>query len=107
MGATHFLMKTLSTVRTEQSLHVLAYNLKRTIQLLAEADSRRLRPTKPHESLRSMLSACATVSVEVIDQPTARRTRWRFGAVLAAPMMIATARVTPAPAPAAEADKAG
>jgi hypothetical protein len=34
MGATHFLMKTLSKVRTELSLHVLAYNLKRMIQLL-------------------------------------------------------------------------
>jgi hypothetical protein len=34
MGATHFLMKTLDRVRTEMSLHVLAYNLKRVIQLL-------------------------------------------------------------------------
>jgi len=29
MGATHFLTKTLPRVRTEMSLHVLAYNLKR------------------------------------------------------------------------------
>jgi len=34
MGATHFLMKTLPRVRTELSLHVLAYNLKRLIQML-------------------------------------------------------------------------
>lgn len=34
MGSTHFLMKTIPKVRTEMSLHVLAYNLKRTIQLL-------------------------------------------------------------------------
>ena len=34
MGATHFLMKTLPKVRTELSLHVLAYNLKRAIQML-------------------------------------------------------------------------
>lgn len=34
MGATHFLTKTIPKVRTEVSLHVLAYNLKRTIQLL-------------------------------------------------------------------------
>jgi hypothetical protein len=33
MGATHFLMKTLPKVRTEMSLHVLAYNLKRMIQM--------------------------------------------------------------------------
>ena len=34
MGATHFLMKTIPKVRTELSLHVLAYNLKRMFQLL-------------------------------------------------------------------------
>jgi len=34
MGATHFLTKTLPKVRTELSLHVLAYNLKRLIQML-------------------------------------------------------------------------
>ena len=33
MGATHFLTKTLPKVRTELSLHVLAYNLKRMIQM--------------------------------------------------------------------------
>ena len=37
MGATHFLTKTLAKVRTEMSLHVLAYNLKRTIRLLGTA----------------------------------------------------------------------
>lgn len=34
MGATHFLTRTLDRVGTEMSLHVLAYNLKRVIQLL-------------------------------------------------------------------------
>ena len=34
MGATHFQMKTIPKVQTELSLHVLAYNLKRTMQLL-------------------------------------------------------------------------
>ncbi len=34
MGATHFLTKTLARVRTEMSLHVLAYNLKRVMSLL-------------------------------------------------------------------------
>lgn len=33
MGATHFLTKTLPKVRTEMSLHVLAYNMKRMIAL--------------------------------------------------------------------------
>ena len=34
MGYTHFLTKTLPRVRTEMSLHVLSYNLKRVINLL-------------------------------------------------------------------------
>ncbi len=34
MGATHFKMSTLEKVRTEMSLHVLAYNLKRVIAIL-------------------------------------------------------------------------
>ena len=33
MGSTHFLTKTLPRVRTEMSLHVLAYNLKRELQI--------------------------------------------------------------------------
>lgn len=34
MGATHFLTKTLPRVSTEMSLHVLAYNLKRAMQIV-------------------------------------------------------------------------
>jgi transposase len=34
MGSTHFLTKTLARVSTEMSLHVLAYNLKRTMSVL-------------------------------------------------------------------------
>ncbi len=34
MGSTHFLTKTLGRVTTEMSLHVLAYNLKRVMQIL-------------------------------------------------------------------------
>jgi len=34
MGSTHFLMKTLDHVSTEMSLHVLAYNMKRVINLI-------------------------------------------------------------------------
>jgi transposase len=37
MGATHFLTKTLAKVRTEISLHVLAYNLKRMLRLFGTA----------------------------------------------------------------------
>ena len=34
MGATHFRMRTLKNVRTEMAFHVLAYNLKRMINLI-------------------------------------------------------------------------
>lgn len=34
MGATHFLMKTLEHVNTEMSLHVLAYNMKRVMNIM-------------------------------------------------------------------------
>ena len=34
MGSTHFLTKTLQRVRTEMSLHILAYNMKRVIAII-------------------------------------------------------------------------
>jgi hypothetical protein len=34
MGATHFLTRTLDKIRTEMSLHVLAYNIKRVIAII-------------------------------------------------------------------------
>ena len=37
MGSTHFLMRTLKHVSTEMSLHVLAYNLKRVMGVMAIA----------------------------------------------------------------------
>ena len=37
MGSTHFLTKTLEKVKTEMSLHVLAYNMKRMIKIFGVA----------------------------------------------------------------------
>lgn len=34
MGSTHFLTKTLPRVNTEMSLHLLAYNLRRMLNLV-------------------------------------------------------------------------
>ena len=34
MGATHFLTRSLERVKTEMSLHVLAYNLKRVMNIV-------------------------------------------------------------------------
>lgn len=42
MGWTHFLTKTLARVRTEMSLHVLAYNLKRVMRILGIGQLMRL-----------------------------------------------------------------
>jgi hypothetical protein len=42
MGATHFLTKTLPRVRTEMSLRVLAYNLKRVMQILGIGETLRV-----------------------------------------------------------------
>jgi hypothetical protein len=43
MGWTHFLTKTLSRVRTEMSLHVLAYNLKGVMRILGIEELMRLK----------------------------------------------------------------
>ena len=48
MGATHFRLRTLEKVRTEMSLHVLAYNLKRLIA--NSASGRRSRRRGPPEA---------------------------------------------------------
>jgi hypothetical protein len=37
MGNSHFLTRTLDRVRTETSLHVLAYNVKRAIAIFGVA----------------------------------------------------------------------
>ena len=42
MGSAHFLMKTIKHVSTEMSLHVLAYNLRRAINILGVEDLMRL-----------------------------------------------------------------
>jgi hypothetical protein len=42
MGANHFLTRTLKHVRTEMSLHVLAYNLKRVMRILGVGEMLRV-----------------------------------------------------------------
>lgn len=37
MGSTHFQTKTLERISTEMSLHALAYNLKRAMKILGNA----------------------------------------------------------------------
>ena len=65
MGATHFLTRTLEKVRTEMSLHILAYNLKRMITIF------RCRTADGgDQNLIASLKPQAT-----IDQPAARPSR--------------------------------
>jgi transposase len=45
MGASHFLTRTLKHVRTEMSLHVLAYNLKRVMRILGVGEMLRVLAT--------------------------------------------------------------
>jgi hypothetical protein len=45
MGASHFLTRTLKHVRTEMSLHVLAYNLKRVMRILGIGEMLRVLAT--------------------------------------------------------------
>ena len=49
MGATNFLTKTIPRVSTEISLHILAYNLKRAMQVVEIA------PHESNEGLNSLL----------------------------------------------------
>jgi hypothetical protein len=56
MGASHFLTRTLDKVRTEISLHVLAYNLKRMITIfgagpLIRGDQNLIALLKPRQSI--------------------------------------------------------
>jgi transposase len=50
MGATHFHLRTLEKVRTEMSLHVLAYNLKRMIASAQEGLNRPEQQRQQHEA---------------------------------------------------------
>ena len=67
MGSAHFLMKRLRNVRTEMSLHVLSYNMKRAMTILgvpgllhamrAWSLTRRTCSSGPATLLRGLLSA--------------------------------------------------
>jgi transposase len=62
MGATHFLTKGLEHVKTEMSLHVLAYNFKRLIAILGIANMlNAVRAYARFLSLQSLLWSIALV----------------------------------------------
>ena len=59
MGATHFLTKGLEHVKTEMSLHVLAYNFKRLIAILGFADM--MKAIKAFIRLRCLKTALKAI----------------------------------------------
>lgn len=61
MEATHFLSKDLERVRTEMSLHVLAYNLKRLIAILGITDM--MQAIKAFTHLRGLKAAFPAIAV--------------------------------------------
>jgi|HubBroStandDraft_1064217.scaffolds.fasta_scaffold596325_2 hypothetical protein len=57
MGATHFLTRTLDKVRTEMSVHVLAYNLRRMIGIFGVgAPMARSEPDRLVQAARASLA---------------------------------------------------
>lgn len=61
MGATHFLTKGIERVKTEMSLHVLAYNLRRLIAIIGVADM--MKAIKAFIHLRGLTAALLAVAV--------------------------------------------
>jgi len=61
MGATHFLTKGIERVKTEMSLHVLAYNLRRLIAILGIADT--MKAIKAFIHLRGLKAALLAIAV--------------------------------------------
>ena len=60
MGATHFLSKGLERVKTEMSLHILAYNIQRLIAILGIADV--LKAIKAFIHLRHLKAALLAIA---------------------------------------------
>jgi transposase len=76
MGATHFLTKGIERVKTEMSLHVLAYNIRRLIAILGTADM--MKAIKAFIYLRGLKAALLAVAVTFL---WGSLTKKRHGAV--------------------------
>jgi hypothetical protein len=73
MGSTHFLMKTLEKVKTEMSLHVLAYNLKRMINILGVGPLLRALAAQPsHDGRRPPTLHTQTTRHRVFTRPRSK-----------------------------------
>jgi N-acetyl-beta-hexosaminidase len=65
MGGTHFLTRRLKNVRSEMALNVLAYNIKRMIQLLGVT---RLMTALHSQSLSSFAPADRTIAARTVPE---------------------------------------
>jgi len=73
MGATHFLTKGLERVKTEMSLHVLAYNVKRLMTLLGVAGM--MEAIRAYALLLALqrVYGASTLLIRSVSQKTRRR----------------------------------
>jgi len=78
MGRSHFKTRTLEKVSAEMSLHVLAYNLKRTINLLGATKRSRDAGLRPKVLCLSVRQAENTFSHSLHPKETLERTLTRF-----------------------------
>src|SRR3546814_14288397 len=63
MGSTHFLMRTLEKVKTEMSLQVLAYNMKRMINIFGVTPLLKAIAVSPHPIPRARPPCTPTMQV--------------------------------------------
>lgn len=71
MGATHFLTKGLERVKTEMSLHVLAYNFRRLIAILGIADM--MKAIRAFIGLRGLKTAFWLIDMAVQTESLRKR----------------------------------
>ena len=83
MGSTHFLTKTLQRVRTEMSLHILAYNMKRVIAIIGigryyRRSGQPKYPEQLADPLQPDLGGAAVFCQRILPQPRSNQAvRWR------------------------------
>ena len=72
MGATHFLTKGLERVKTEMSLHVCAYNVKRLMSLLGVAGM--MEAIRAYAFLSALQHVFGAITLLFGQYPQKRRT---------------------------------
>ena len=80
MGSAHFLMKTLHNVKTEMSLHVLSYNMKRVMNILGEPGLLQAMRAYAQKGSLLFIFACAAALISSLSAVfCARQARFQPG----------------------------